>query len=348
MRAALFVCLMLLPAAKVLAERPPVPVFVTPTAETSHVATIEALGTLKANNAVTITATVTEQIQTLHFVDGQKVNKGDLLVTLEHSEELALVEEARLTAAEAKRQYEREKSLVKRKLTTEASLDQKRVTYQAASAKLNVARSRLQERFIKAPFSGVLGLNNLSVGALIKPGDVITTLDDVETLKLDFTVPAPLISEIKPGLTVKAFAADSQQSEYQGSVVSIDTRVNAQTRSVIVRAKVPNPNDKLKPGMLLNVLLNKPAKRQLVVPEESLVQEGYNQFVYVIADNTAEKRKINVSERRQGLVVVDQGLSVGELVVTHGILKLRSGSKVSISANDNGEALETLLKKNKK
>ncbi|MDE1461997.1 efflux RND transporter periplasmic adaptor subunit [Spartinivicinus poritis] len=321
---------------KVNANSAPIPVFTKSVQLEPFVEAIEALGTLRANEAVTLSSTVTETITAIHFDDNQRVKAGDVLAEMTSTEEHAQLEEARSTLEEAKRQYERVQSLVSSSLASKSLLDQRRVTYETAQAKFHATQSRLADRLIIAPFNGVVGLRNISVGSLVTPGDPITTLDDDSVMKLDITVPAVFLGTLKPGLEVTAKSREVNNNIFQGNIISIDSRINPITRSIIVRAVLPNKQQRLKPGMLMMVELRKPVKESLMLPEEALVQEGFNKYAFVVntATNppTVEKRKLMTGARRPGAIVVQRGLQPGEIVVTHGVMRLNNGSSVKILA----------------
>lgn len=326
-----------------------VPVFVKAAATEPLSEKIEAIGTLKANEAVTLSATVTETITAIHFDDGQRVNAGDVLVEMASAEEQAQLEEALSTVKEAERQYQRIQSLVNAKLSTESLLDEKRAVFETAKAKLNATRSRLADRLILAPFDGVVGLRQISVGQLITPGNSVTTLDDDSIMKLDMSVPALFLSSLRPGMKITAKAPELDNQQVEGEVASIDSRVDPVTRAVMVRALLPNEQRKLKPGMLVTVVLQKPPQERLMISEESLIQEGFNQFAFVV-DATAEparvvKRKLVTGPRRPGAIAVISGIETGELVVTHGTMRLNDGTAVHIVAEQKGnESLGELLR----
>jgi membrane fusion protein (multidrug efflux system) len=176
-----------------------VPVVVMETKRDVFVDRVEALGTLRANETLEVTATVSEIVTFIDFDDGQRVQAGEILVELTSREEHALIEEEKSTIAEAKKQYDRVKRLADQGAISQSLYDQRRQEYEAARARLRALESKLQDRLIVAPFSGIVGLRNISVGALVKPGDVVTTLDDDSVMKLDFTVPAIYLATLKKG-----------------------------------------------------------------------------------------------------------------------------------------------------
>jgi membrane fusion protein (multidrug efflux system) len=168
------------------------------------------------------------------------------------------------------------------------------------------------------------------VGSLVTPGTVITTLDDTSSIKLDFTVPETAVAALKPGLAIEARSVAFPGRTFSGRVASVDSRVDPQTRSVTVRAEVPNEDSMLKPGMFLNVSLARGASDVLVVPEEALLPEQGDVYVFVVRDGSASKRRIQAGARHVGSVQVLAGLESGELVVIEGTQKLRDGASVEV------------------
>lgn len=295
---------------------------------------IEALGTLKSNEAVTLSASITKIIQAIHFDDGQRVKQGDILVEMASREEKALLNEAELLLSESTRQYSRIQSLQKRNLSSESELDEKRLNRDTAQAKLEAVRARLADRTIIAPFDGVMGLRQISLGALVKPGDTIATLDNDSVMKLDIPLPALYLSSVKVGMAVEAVAADLDRERFLGKVVSIDSRINPNTRSITVRALIDNPERRLISGMLMQSTLTQPAREQITIAEEALVQEGTQRYVFVVnkqqGTTTVEKRSVISGDRFAGKVIILSGLSKGDSVVTRGIMRLNSGSHITL------------------
>ena len=320
-------------------QPPSTAVFVFETRTAAIEDRIEALGTLRANESVELTSSVTETVTALHFDDGDRVEAGQVLVEMTSGEEHAQFEEARATVAEARRQYERIRSLREKQTAAESLLDQRQREWETGQARLAAIKSRLADRLVSAPFAGVVGLRNVSVGALVEPGDLITTLDDDSVMKLDFSVPAVYLGLLEQELPVTATTRAWQGRLFEGRVKSIDSRVDPVTRTVVVRALLPNPDHVLRPGMLMRVDLLNRQREAIMIPEECLVPQGKRQFVYVVdpsADNTVERREVSIGTRRPGEVEIVEGLTAGELVITDGTLKVRPGSKVVIRAMDDG------------
>lgn len=329
-------------------EKAPQPVIVTRAAVEPFADSVEALGTLRANESVTLTATVTETVTAVNFEDGQRVEKGDILVEMTSGQEKAELDAEQATAEEARRQVERLAPLVKSGAASQSVLDQRQREYETAKARLEAVQSRISDRVITAPFSGRVGLRNISVGAVLQPGTRITTLDDDSVMKLDFAVPSIFLSVLRPGLEIVAAARAFEGQEFKGEIASIDSQIDPVTRSVIVRAIIPNEERLLKPGLLMSVEIMKDPRQAIIIPEEAVVPEARRNFVYVIEgagdDGVARKREVTLGARRPGEVEVLEGLTAGEVVITHGTMNVTDGAPVKITAIETGnEPLQELL-----
>lgn len=315
-----------------------VEVIVQPASIKNLTTNIEALGTLRANESISLTSNETKKITRINFDDGQRVTKGQVLVEMTSREESALLEEARFNADEAKKQLDRVRELAKRGAAAQSLLDQRIREYEAARARYNATESRLKDLILLAPFSGVVGLRETSVGALVSPGDQITTLNDDSVMKLDFTVPAIYLRSLALDLPIVAKSRDLDGREFHGKVLSIDNRIDEVTRSIKVRAILDNKNHELKQGMLMLVDLKAGARDALVISESALVPLGSNNFVFAIKNTdgktTVERRQIQIGERLAGAVEVIKGVDAGDKLVTHGLQKIRPGQVVKVMAEE--------------
>jgi membrane fusion protein (multidrug efflux system) len=289
---------------------------------------LEALGNARANESVDISSKTSNIVTSVTFRDGERVRKGQLLVRLDDSQASADVAAAEAAVAESERLYNRSRELMSTGALSKAQFDQLEATLKANRARLAAAQARLDDTVIRAPFSGRVGLRRVSVGTLISPGDVITTLDDTSVIKLDFSVPENFLASLREGLAVRATAPAFPGRTFAGKVSSIDSRVDLNTRSVTVRALLANENGALRPGMFLNVSLANDEREALVIPEEALTPEAERQYVFVVNDGKAERREVRIGGRRPGSVEVLAGLNVGERVVVEGTQKVRDGAPV--------------------
>lgn len=310
-------------------ETPPLPV-VTAVIEPFEFADhIEAVGTARANESVVITAQVTETVQSVNFADGATVEPGEVLVELTSAEESAQLAEARANYAEALRQYRRVDELVAGGSESRARLDQQTALRDASRARLGELEARLADHLIRAPFGGVLGLRAVSPGTLVRPGDQITTLDDIDLIKLDFSVPETFLAALRTGLALRARSAAYPERRFEGTVRSVDTRVNPRTRAVRVRAEIPNPEHLLRPGMLLTAELVTNRVTAPALPEQALAPVGEQQFVFVLdAEGRAQRREVELGRRRPGAIEVISGVSLGDVVIVEGADQVQSGALV--------------------
>jgi membrane fusion protein (multidrug efflux system) len=295
---------------------------------------LKSLGTAQARDAVEITAKVSNLVTALRFEDGQPVREGDVLVELDSAQVRADLAAAEAAYAESLSQFRRAEELLPTQVLSQAQFEQISATKLANAARVDASRARLEDTVIRAPFSGRVGLRRVSVGSLISPGTVITTLDDARLIKIDFGVPEANLTALRVDLPVAVASVAYPGRIFVGRVASIDSRIDPASRSVLVRAEVPNEEGLLKPGMFLNVSLERDARRAIVVPEEALVPEENRQYVYVVTEGVAVKRQVNIGARRPGVVEILSGLQAGERVVIEGTIKLREGGPVRDLAAD--------------
>lgn len=290
--------------------------------------TLQALGTVRARESVTVTASVSEKVQAVHFDSGQSVRAGAPLVTLSGQAEQAALNEAAAAANEADRQYRRLAELSAQQLVARSQLDAQRATRDAARARMAQVRAQIADRTIRAPFEGVLGLRQVSPGSLVSPGTVITTLDDLARVYVDFPMPETQLAQVGPGQAVEGSAAAYPGRAFEGTVATVDARVDPATRAVTVRGEFANADRALRPGMLVQVRVRRPERQALLVPEIAVVQAGSDSYVYRVVDGKAERADVELGTRTGGQVEVLEGLKPGDRIVVDGTGKLRPGQKV--------------------
>lgn len=308
---------------------PALPVEAVPVRRMEITRTIEAVGTAQANEAVTITAKATGIIERLNFQEGQVVKAGVVLVELEAAESSANIGALRATRDAARMSYDRARQLIESKVVAQARLDELSKAYEAAEARLRAEQAKFSDSVIRAPFNGKLGLRKVSLGALVRPGDVITTLDDTTLIKLEFEIPETVLGGVTIGNTVVARASSMPNRKFEGIVSTIDSRIDPTTRAVRVRAQIPNGDDALKPGMFMTVALSVgKVPDAMMVPEESLLAQGGEQFVFVIRDGKATRTRVTIGQRLPGLAQITNGLHADDQVAITGLQQLRDGSRV--------------------
>jgi membrane fusion protein (multidrug efflux system) len=296
---------------------------------------LRALGTVRANEAIEVTAKVSNLVAAVRFRDGQTVDRGAVLVELDGAQARAELAIAQAALTESTSQLRRARELQVTQALSASQLEQIEATQLANTARLAAARARLDDTFVRAPFAGRVGLRRVSVGTLVNPGTVITTLDDTRIVKVDFAVPENELGALRDGLALTAASAAWPDTRFEGRVLSVDSRVDPTTRAVTVRASVPNREGRLRPGMFVNVVLQRDQREAIVIPEEALVPEQDKQFVFVVADGVATRREVRIGARRPGEVEIIAGLELGERIVIEGTVKVRDGGPVQdLAARD--------------
>jgi len=291
---------------------------------------INALGTARANEAVEVTSKTSNVVTAVRFQDGQKVQQGQVLVELDSAQARADLAAAEAASAESTSQLKRSQELMDTKVISPAQYEQLEAMKKGNEARVASARSRVADTIIRAPFAGRVGLRRVSVGSLVNPGTTITTLDDVSVIKVDFAVPENFLAGLREGLKVTASAAAFPGRQFSGMVTGVDSRIDPVTRSVTVRANVPNTDLALKPGMFLDVSLARDERQALMVPEAALVPEQSKQFLFVIEEGRAIRREVRIGRRQPGKVEVVDGLRSGDQVIVEGTQKVREGAPVRV------------------
>jgi membrane fusion protein (multidrug efflux system) len=294
---------------------------------------IEAVGTARANESVDVTSKTSNTITAIRFEEGDRVRKGAVLVEFDSAEARASLAEAEAALAESQNNFKRSRDLYTQQALSVSQLDLIEATLKGNQARVDVAKARLADTIIRASFDGNTGFRRVSVGSLVSPGTVITTLDDASLIKLDFTVPETYLYVLKKQLPVLAGTAGLPGREFTGKVSQIDSRVDPVSRSIAVRAELPNPKGELRPGMFMTVKLQGEVTPALLVPEGAIVPEQGRVFVFVVENGQATRREVKLGKRRPGEVEVVEGLKEGERVVVEGTQNLRDGGPVREQAN---------------
>ena len=312
-------------------QRPDPLVRVEPARAERFVERLEAVGTARANEQVTLSAPVTERVITLNFSDGGYVQKGQIIAVLARGQEQAQLAEAQARAAEAQKQLDRLDELKRRGFATNSAVDAQTALAQSARAQAEQARASIGDRVLRAPFSGYVSLRNISRGAIVQAGAEVATISDLSRIKLDFTVPETMLTSVREGQSIEAKAAAYPDQGFTGRIESIDPVINPQTRAATVRAIMPNPGRKLMPGMLLTVSIVSAARQSLAVPELAIVGEGERNFVFVVENGVAKRVPVETGVRDGQKIEIRGGLRPGQRVVTEGVVKISDGQKVKLA-----------------
>ena len=333
--AAFAVVLLSGPAAVAQGRGGPAPVIAQTVEARSFATQIEAIGTLEPREMVDLAVNVADRVTAIYFDDGQRVTKGQTLLSLAQREQVALVEASEANVAEARTTLERYERLREQDAISEAALDQARRDFNTATANLRAVQSRQKDRILVAPFDGVLGFRQVSVGAFLSPGETVARLIDDTEMRMEFSVPSVFLSEVMVGAPVLATTDALPDTVVTGTVTSIDNLIDPATRAFRVRATLPNADGRLKSGMFMMVDLTASPRTSLAVAESAVEPVGPRNFVYVIAENddgvpVAKRREARLGARQEGLVEVLSGLEVGEVVVRQGLIRVRDGAPVAV------------------
>jgi len=318
-------------------NQPPVPVVTALPQKRPFGVELEAVGTALANESVEITSKTTNTVTAIRFTEGQRVRRGAVLVELDRATVGAELAEAEANLADARNQYNRGRDLSVTQALSKAQLEQLETAVKTGEARVAAARARANDTVIRAPFDGRTGFRRVSLGGLVNSGAVITTLDDTSVIKLEFTVPQSFLAELVPGLKVQATTEGLPTRVFEGKVSTIGSRVDLTTRSIAVRADLPNADGALRPGMFMSVRLKGRESPTLMLPEEALVPEQGKTYVYVVADGRATRREVRTGGRVPGSVAVLAGLGDGERVIVEGTQRVRDGAPVAESGAAPGE-----------
>ncbi|TAH34283.1 MAG: efflux RND transporter periplasmic adaptor subunit [Alphaproteobacteria bacterium] len=293
-------------------------------------AEVKAVGTLQADESVILKPEVAGRIAQIHFKEGESVKKDQVLISLDDSLYRAELQESIASRDLAKQIYERSRALFDKGTGTANARDDNRLKWQAAEASVNLSRARLAKMQLLAPFDGVIGVRSVSVGDYVAPGQDLAGITKLDPLKLDFRIAETYLNNVQVGQKINLTTATMQGQVFTAEIYAIDPQIDAETRSVILRAYVPNHDQVLRPGAFAQISI--PLGNQLtalMIPEQSVIPTGGSQFVYKVVDGKAVNTTIKTGFRDQGLVQVTEGLSEGDEVVTAGQMKIRDGAPVS-------------------
>lgn len=302
---------------------------------------IRVLGVARGRRSVNITSSTSELITRVLFTDGQRVAAGTPLVELQAREEDAGIIEARAQVAQAQRQYDRYRILADRGIAPRVTAEDAETALETAQASLTAAQARRGDRLIRAPFAGVLGLSSVTAGTLVNPGGVITTLDDIDVVRVDFPVPERYLGVLRPGAPIRATIDAYGDESFGGRIALIDTRINEQTRAVTARAEIPNPGGRIRPGMAVRVAVQQGQRTAPAAPEAAVQYEGDGAFVYRIArgdeGSTAQRVEVETGSVEGGFVEILSGLNVGDRVVGSGLNRIQPGAPVRVAGQGGGQ-----------
>jgi membrane fusion protein, multidrug efflux system len=320
-------------------QMPPPIVEVQSVALGAVVHTVEAVGTLRANESVTIQPEIPGRVVAIGFDEGQPVQHRAVLVTLDDSVYQAEVAEKTANRRLAELAFNRADLLVAKKAAPVETRDRALAQLQAEEAGLELARARLDKTRIRAPFDGSIGLRSISVGDFVDVGQPLVSLVDLDPLKVDFRVGEIHLPDVLAGQSISVTVDAFPGQRFTGEVFAIEPQVDINGRALVVRARLPNPNGALRPGLFSRVSLIVDNQAQaLLVPESAIVPQGDQHFVYRVADGRANLVEVLIGQRKDTRVEIRSGVELGDLVVSAGQLKLRDGMTVQAAAADGAVA----------
>lgn len=296
---------------------------------------VVAVGTLRSRQEIELTSEVSGRIVELNFAPGDPVADGQLLVRLDDRQAQADLRVANAQYVDARRQYDRAQSLRSNNSISQAQVDALRTTLDVAAAQLEAARTRLNDHRIEAPFAGVVGLVDISVGAYLEIGDSIATLDATDKMELTFAVPERYLGQVTQGQVLTAKTAAFPDRAFDGTLAELGTRINELSRSLPVKAMIDNSEGRLRPGQFMSVSLTLQEREALVIPEQAVLVQGSKAFVFVANDGEARRVEVNLGSREPGLVEITDGVSATDSVIITGQDRLSSGDRVAIVEDDN-------------
>jgi len=311
---------------------PPAPVEVAKVAAEQMAQTITTVGSLRSEESVTIRPEIAGRIAAISFREGQRVARGDVLVRLDASINQAEVQQARANLKLAHSKYERAVDLAKSNFISGQARDEAENNLRVAEAALALVEARFAKTEIRAPFAGVIGLRSVSVGDYVKEGADVVNLESIDLLKVDFRLPEVHMRQVQSGQTLQVSLDALPGKTFEGRVLAVNPLVDAAGRAIVVRAQVRNSDASLRPGMFARVrLVTADQADALVIPEQALVPQGTEQFVFKVVDGKAVRTKVELGQRRTGKVEVRGGVAVGDTIVTAGQIRLRDGVPVAIA-----------------
>ncbi|OGT30922.1 MAG: hypothetical protein A3E87_08050 [Gammaproteobacteria bacterium RIFCSPHIGHO2_12_FULL_35_23] len=291
------------------------------------------IGSIKAEKAINITTETNGIIQSINFNSGQLVSKGQLLIVLQHDNQGAALEKATAEYGDIQDQYHRSRQLYAMRIVSQAAIVEIKFKLKEAKANLDQAKAAYDRCFIKAPFSGELGISQVSPGEYITAGQTIVNLQSVPAIYVDFSVPEAVVGFLNQKAIIKIKSQEGGKP-MQATIAAIDSDIDLSTRTLMVRARILNSSSLLKPGSFVTVNITIPSDQQvLVIPSIAVDYEPYGASIYVVQNNHAKLRYIQISGMHADQVIIKSGLKAGEKIVIAGQDKLHDGDLVTISPN---------------
>ena len=292
---------------------------------------VSAVGSLLAEESVIIRPEIDGRIAGLHFQEGQAVTAGTRLVTIDNTEYEAQAAAQRADLKTEEQRLARTKDLREQNFISKDALDVQLGNVARLKAHVDEAQSRVAKTVIRAPFSGILGLRQVSPGAYVKAGSDIVRLENVSSIKVDFRIPENYLSKVRPNQEIAVKLDAYPDEDFKGRVYAVEPVVDERTRTIAMRARIPNKGFKLKPGMFVRVVVTLDSRpNAVVVPEQAIWPQGKDSFVFRVVDGKAALTKVDIGNRAPGTVEILKGLAANDIVITDGQMKLKDGAPVSV------------------
>jgi membrane fusion protein, multidrug efflux system len=303
---------------------------------------LNAVGTVRAVRGVTVSGELAGVVRAIHFESGAEVAAGDLLLEMDTAAEEAQLRSAQATAELARLNRTRASDLSERQTIARSEVDAAEAEFKRAEAQVDSIRTTIEKKLIRAPFDGRLGIRQVDVGQFINPGDPIVSLQAIDSVYLDFSLPQQALPRLATGMEVRVTSDGFEDGDFVGALTAIEPEVNSATRNVRLRATFANPHGRLLPGMFAQVAVVLPVGEQvLTIPATSVLYAPYGDSVFVVEEIAGEngapsklavqQRFVRLGRSRGDFVSVLSGIQAGETVVTTGVFKLRNGSVVAVN-----------------
>ncbi len=292
---------------------------------------VEALGTLAADESVVIAPEIAGRVIALGFKEGERVEKGQLLVKLDTAILDAELKQLQADLNLARDTFERNRSLSQRGVGTQVALDEATAKLASAEARVQLSQAKLAQSAMMAPFNGVVGLRSVSVGDYVSVGKTLITLTNIDPIKVDFRVPEIFLAQVKLGQSISLKVDAVPGRDFQGRIFAVDPVVDVNGRAIRLRATVPNADLVLKPGLFARVTIVVDRRENaMLIPESAVVPDGIGKIVYIVENGKAKRVAVVLGKRLPGKVEIVKGLTPQMIVVSSGQMRLRDGSIVSI------------------
>ena len=315
---------------------PPATVAATEVVQENWVPRLRAVGSLDATNGISVAAEVSGVIKEIVFTSGERAEQGAILIRLDDAVDRAALDALRAERRLAQIKFNRSKDLLKKQVTSKSEYDEAQALYEAALARVAEQEAVINKKVIRAPFSGLLGISLVDIGQFLEPGDHIVSLQAMDPIHVDYTLPERYLHQVAAGQEVEVSVEAMPGEIFRGVVSAIDADVNRATRTLKIRATLPNSEQRLRPGMFAEVqTLHAESQQVLTIPRTAVSYNTYGDFVYLVEtqnDGTLRVKRHQVvsGETRAGRVAILQGVEAGDRVVRAGLVKLREGMPVKI------------------